>query len=285
MAVNQITQRDVRCGIKHGLDIDAFCAKYDCTHKEFERRVGTLYRQSAESILDEIHSNAKRRNHIGGAKNLLKSAPPPQPEQAPDSITTPAVATEFQPTPASQLELLQTQERQQSDEIIALESEHKSLARQHRDCIRELRQIQDDLTKIKSDFEVKANTYQAIVESNNELVARMNQISQSRAQKVALLEETRQSIQALSTIIVCAYENGTIEPLEDANGFKPDESGSDQLCTDLLTRAECEDLRLKDIRILSRMLSIVSNANRIIEPIFENVALEPFFQALQTQVI
>lgn len=76
MAVNQITQRDVRCGIKHGLDIDAFCAKYDCTHKEFERRVGTLYRQSAESILDEIHSNAKRRNHIGGAKNLLKSAPP-----------------------------------------------------------------------------------------------------------------------------------------------------------------------------------------------------------------
>lgn len=78
MAVNQITQRDVRYGIKHGLDTDGFCEKYGCTNDEFERRIRNLYRHGASAILDEIHANAKKRNRAGGAKSLLKNAPPPR---------------------------------------------------------------------------------------------------------------------------------------------------------------------------------------------------------------
>lgn len=292
MAVNQITQRDVRYGIKHGLDTDGFCEKYGCTNDEFERRIRNLYRHGASAILDEIHANAKKRNRAGGAKSLLKNAPPPAGSalSAPDlaqstiddiAISSEPVALTTNPKDPSPLQALRTQERQQSDEVISLESEHKSIARRHREYIRQLRQIQEDLIKIKADFETKAAEYQTIVEANNQLVLQMNQISQTRSEKVALLEETRRSIESLTTIVICAYENGTIEPLEKASDFELDESGSDTRYTDLLSRAECEDLRLKDIRILSRMLSIVHNATRRVEPIFENTSLEPFFQTLR----
>jgi len=298
MAVNQITQRDVRYGIKHGLDTDGFCEKYGCTNDEFERRIRNLYRHDASVVLDEIHANAKKRNRAGGAKSLLKNAPPPAgsvlsaPDLAQSTIDDIAISSESvalintkalttSPKDPSPLQALRTQERQQSDEVISLESEHKSIARHHREYIRQLRQIQEDLIKIKADFETKAAEYQTIVEANNQLVLQMNQISQTHSEKVALLEETRRSIESLTTIVICAYENGTIEPLEKTSGFELDESGSDARYTDLLSRAECEDLRLKDIRILSRMLSIVHNTTRRVEPVFENTSLEPFFQTLQ----
>ena len=184
------------------------------------------------------------------------------------------------PSRATQLQLLEATEHQQSDEIIALESQHKQFAREHRDCIRQLRDLSEDMEQLRLAFQTKAAEYEAIVNENNRLVLEMNRISQERAEKVAILDETRQQIQSLQVVNICAYENGTIEPF-DGNCTTPlDETGNERIYSQLLDREECEALRLKDVRVLSKVLAIAKNASVNIEPIFENDALEASFQAL-----
>lgn len=213
------------------------------------------------------------------------NAPPPPSNLGEGELTS--LPAEVQPSPAdhdhshtARLQLLEVAEHQQSDEIIALESQHKQFAREHRDCIRQLRDLSEDMEQLRLAFQTKAAEYEAIVNENNRLVLEMNRISQERAEKVAILDETRQQIQSLQVVNICAYENGTIEPF-DGNCTTPlDETGNERIYSQLLDREECEALRLKDVRVLSKVLAIAKNASVNIEPIFENDALEASFQAL-----
>lgn len=188
-------------------------------------------------------------------------------------------------SPEARLAQLRATELVQSDAVMQLESQHKSIARKHRACIADLRQLKTDMESLRDQFNAKAAEYESIVSQNNGFVTQMNQISSERAEKVTLLAATRREIESLSVITLCAYENGTIEPLDQPStspSTSLDESGSDQLFTEFRDRADLEELRIKDIRILARMVSIVRNSTHRIEPVFENETLEPYFQALCT---
>ncbi len=282
--LKQARQVDLRFGIRHGFDMDAFCEKYSCTPEEFTQHVRIIYRHDHEAILDAIRANGKRLSRFKRGNRGNTCTPPPSnlEEGKPISLLTEVQLSpaNHDPSRATQLRLLEATEHQQSDGIIALESQHKQFAREHRDCIRQLRNLSEDMEQLRLAFHTKAAEYEAIVNENNRLVLEMNRISQERAEKVAILDETRQQIQSLQVVNICAYENGTIEPF-DGNCTTPlDETGNERIYSQLLDREECEALRLKDVRVLSKVLAIAKNASVNIEPIFENDALEASFQAL-----
>ncbi len=112
----------------------------------------------------------------------------------------------------------------------------------------------------------------------------MNQISAQRAEKVAVLAQTREAIASLTAVAVCAYENGEITFLNESDSTHTlDETGSDELFHQMRTQERYDDLRGKDVRILARMLSIIKNSQIRIEPVFENEELDVFFHAMSAK--
>ena len=147
--LKQARQVDLRFGIRHGFDMDAFCEKYSCTPEEFVQHVRLVYRHDHEAILDAVRANGKRLNRFNRGDRGNKCTPPPSNLGEGELTSLPA---EVQPSPAdhdhshtARLQLLEVAEHQQSDEIIALESQHKQFAREHRDCIRQLRDLSEDM--------------------------------------------------------------------------------------------------------------------------------------------
>lgn len=111
----------------------------------------------------------------------------------------------------------------------------------------------------------------------------MNQISSQRRDQLALLESVRAEIKANQVIGICAYANGVIEPLEKTVAITLNETGSEELYSQLILRDDFQDLRLRDIRIIARLASIFRNSSDLkLEPCFENETLEPFFRSLLT---
>lgn len=313
MAVQQITRHTVQTGIKYGMTSDDFCSKYQCSSGEFEQSVNLLFRRNATDIFNRLRDNSRKKSRNGSTNPRSTSndldfsasdeldpladsdfeSPTNDDFDLPCSISDDSEliddgsdCTSDKVTPISrdeQLAQLQKLELIQSDGIIALESQHKTLARQHRERIKRLREINDALNQLQYEFQAKASEYEAIVTENNDLVSQMNQISAQRAEKVALLAQTRETIATLTAVTVCAYENGEIAFLNETDSVHTlDESGSDELFCQMRTQELYDDLRGKDIRLLARMLSIIKNAQVRIEPVFENEELDAFFHTMST---
>lgn len=281
MVIAGLNQRDVRFGIRNGLSVEDFCAKYNCNTEEFLKRIHTIYRHDTQKMIDAIENNGKRQAR---QKNSKKSSNPSEITQDATANTNPSIPFSPSPEPTSDsLTLLKKQEQDLSAKVIALESQHKSISKQHREHLRELRTLDEELRALRQTFEEKVTNYESIASHCNELVTLMNQISQERSQEVQTLAKLRQEIKSLSEVAICIYDNGKIELMESNfdGEIILDETGSEQLFINLRDREDLEELRIKDVKILSRILSIISNLDMRIVPIFENSELEPYFQGIR----
>lgn len=278
MVIGSLSHRDVRFGIKNGFTFTDFCHKYNCTQAEFEDRIRGIYRYDSKKMLDSIRANAKRKGRQSRPETS-NTAPTTNRTVEPPINNSETTATSTLPNPQSQLKILRQQEQALSDEVIRLESKHKAIAQQHRGHIRELRDLHTELETLRQTFEEKVTAYEAIASHNNELVTLMNQISQERNQRAGALADLRQQIKSLTEVVICAYDNGTIEPMDYDGNITLNETGSDALFSTLRDREDLEELRVKDIKILSRVLAIINNSEMRIIPMFENAALDSCFQA------
>lgn len=175
------------------------------------------------------------------------------------------------------MDALKQLESEQSTKLIQLESQHKAIARKHRECIRELRRIDEEIQQIEASFRTKVSEYEAIVTQNDQYVKEMNTLSEQRTTQLDELTTTRQRIAELSKISVGVYTDGKIEVFGEAN-VPLEDTGHEAIFSDLCSRDECEVLRIKDLKSLARIIAIAQNSKIRVEPIFENEALEPFFQ-------
>ncbi len=214
------------------------------------------------------------------AKSGLPEPPAIKPRPKEDRIPEKPIPEPLMLSETS-LNELRDQARVQSDSIIALEIQYKELFSQHRECIKQLRAIESGLKDLERQLQENITNYQQIIDNDNQLIAQMNAISQNRRIKVAALEDLRQEIQRLEIVAVCAYANGAIEPLE-AVKIALDDTGSEQLYDLLISDEAYQDLRVRDIRLLARMVCIVKNSPFQISPIFENEYLDEYYQRLRT---
>lgn len=294
---NQLTGRDVRNGIKHGMTIGDFCNKYNCTENEFTQRLEIFFKQGAKNVMHDLNVNLKRRNST--SRKYVQQLNPDQLPQgvnlelsaqelfAPqtsgmDTATEHAAAKASRPAimappPRAELETFKQLEAEQSSQLIQLESQHKAIARKHRDCIRELRRIENEIQQIETTFREKVSEYETIVAQNDQYVCEMNSLSERRSAQLAELTTTRQRIAELTKIAVAVYINGEIKIFGDDEVSLNDE-GYEDIFTNLCVREECEILRIKDIKSLARIIAIVQNSQIRIEPVFEDNTLEPLFQ-------
>lgn len=94
MVIAGLNQRDVRFGIRNGLSVEDFCAKYNCNTEEFLKRIHTIYRHDTQKMIDAIENNGKRQAR---QKNSKKSSNPSEITQDATANTNPSIP--FNPPP------------------------------------------------------------------------------------------------------------------------------------------------------------------------------------------
>lgn len=286
--LNLINPAEIKEGIKAGLGVKYFCDKYDCTEKQLSQRISAVFGKSpriTRQIVADLRSNdkklAKKTTRASKAESAVgdeEEAKKITEEVAEEVIEAVNLTPPHSLTTAEQIAELQTSEKLLSDEVMDLESRHKNLAQEHRDCIKKLRTLKGDIEEIKATFRAKCREYEDIVLKNNTLVSQMNAISRDRYGKVTELSGVRQMIEELSKISICVYADGTIASIDDQPS-ELDETGSDELYTVLIEDDRCQNLRLKSIKILARLIRIVKNSSHQVELLFDDAELESVFYA------
>lgn len=286
MNIRQISSRAIRNEKKRGASFKDLCEKYQCTEEALEDVIRRFFYGGASEMIAELREVDKKRerreNHRSANSHPKDSVIPPPVGHFQASVPLALASSTSHPN-QSLLTELNSREEELSNSVIKLESQHKALASQHRDCLKDLRQIYTEISTLKQQLEAQAEAYEKLALRNNEIVQSMNQISSQRRDQLALLESVRAEIKANQVIGICAYANGVIEPLEKTVAITLNETGSEELYSQLILRDDFQDLRLRDIRIIARLASIFRNSSDLkLEPCFENETLEPFFRSLLT---
>lgn len=279
-AINALGAREIKDGVKKGLGIEFFCAKYNCTKEQLERQISILFSRN-QRITQKVMSDLKTNDKKKSSKKRTRQ-PSENMEDAKEQETTEEIEEIDQDRDLDVManEELYSLERILSDEIIGLESDHKALFQKHMEGLKKLRQLRKDLEEIRRKLNKFHQDYEDLASECNNLAAQMNQISAHRRVKVSEIEEVRAKIAEREKIVICVYLDGSIKLFDDDTMDGLDESGNEELCNSLIEKEACQDLRLKDIKILARVISIVKNSSRKIEMLFENDEIERCFQAI-----
>lgn len=276
MELTMLKAKNVVLGVKKGMTLEDFCNKYQCTSEELQERIRQVYghnKKQLKTFFVQIAANEKKPR-----KELETDVLAIDADKTDESITeeqTPEVTLR-----RTELASLADLEEQQSKRVMALESEHKELAAEHRTLKTSLRELSDNIDKLMSEFQRYHQSFEEILSRNSEVEARMNEISTEWNTERAALADTRERIDELSSVTLCVYASGEITPMEGCE-FVPDDTDWQSTRDALLEKDQCQELRLKDIGTLARLLMIVKHADCKIEVICDNSDLEIAFQELR----
>lgn len=277
MELVMMKAKNVVVGIKNGMTIEDFCSKYQCSPEEFEERVRQLYghnKKQLKNCLVQIAANEKKAR---------KEVEPESTEVVTETVEADEAATEeHTPNGVSrrvELAYLTKLEEQQSQRVMTLESEHKELATEHRLIKTSLRELSSNINRLMLELQTYHQQFEGILVRNAEVEARMNQITAEWNTEGAALADTRARIDELSVVTLSVYASGEIAPMD---GFEIELDDSDWQSTRevLLLEDECQELRLKDIATLARLLMIAEHAEYKIEAMCDNAELEMAFRKM-----
>lgn len=280
MDITMMKTKTVMVGIKNGMTLDDFCQKYQCSSEAFEERMKQIYGH-----------NKKQLKHcftqiVANEKKARKEAETDETEEVAE-VTEVSETTEEDQVPVSmsrseELKYLAELEKQQVQSVVAKESEHKELAAEHRLYKTSLRELRDKIDKMMVEFQHYHQEFEEILSKNAVVEARMNEISAEWNTERTALADTRSRIEELSVVILSVYNSGEISQI-DGPEIELDDAGWDSTREVLLTKDECQELRLKDITTLAKLLMIAEHSDRKIEAMCDNAELEIAFRKLRSK--
>ena len=275
----RIDARGIREGIKKGLCVDDFCEKYGVDNEEFFRQLRRLYPHNYMDMEKRIRKAGKRRAKSRGPVNVERTMSfliKTKPEKAEEKLE---IAEEKPETAEEKLARLKKEAEEQQKVVIDLETKRKQLGTRHKELINELRGIRDDIKRIKQKFEERSDRYEKVVEQNNQVIEEINSLSEKRQDEARKLDELRTEIENLHIITLGIYASGEIK-IEEGLEFELDDTSFETLFSELISDPVCEDLRVRDIRTLARLVAIERNATWGIELVFEDEEVEKIYRAI-----
>jgi|GEM_PF-6770188 len=254
MELKSLNAKKVRIGAKKGMTMDEFCRKYDCSVEQFGTRITQLYggdMKAVSRIINEIEANAK--------------LPRPQQDVEPeDDTAVNTVNHGFIPVGQiedARLEQLKQRAERLEREIKDLDALRANTEERSAHYLEELSEIEAFYAKIREELIVKGRKFDKIAGLANELVDTMNATADQRQRKVEELNDVRARIAALEETRILVTGDGTIStPGNDE--FLFNEAGSKEWLRELLDEDSIIELRLREVRVLARLLAIVDNAWR-----------------------
>ena len=282
-----LTRKHIRNGLKKKWGLTTFCEKYDCNADELYERINHLYKyqKKIDEVVSEIKANEKKFDqHKQQAKSrkgtpLVIEDPNKAPLQNELETQVELVESPEDPTAIGTLNCLRADEERLSREVIQLEMLYEADAEKRRGRLKEMRGIKADIEQLEKALQEKCLAFKEAVEHADSLAEDMSTISSERRPKVERLQKIRAEIEELMTVSIAVYDSGEIAVLE-AEEFTMDDSGYDELYSELLQSEECSELRVKDVRAMARLLSIARHSGRRLNLVCDHPEMEEVYQKL-----
>ena len=231
------------------------------------------YQKKVSGVLSELKVNEKKLNHhkqeVKNRKGVSVS-----------TVTEETKGLGETPEVDDDLEFLIKEEKRLSTEIIGLETWHKEEAEKRRGRLKEMRAIKQEIERLEESLKQACKEFKETVEQADSLAENMNAISRQRYPKVMELQELRAKIEERMSVSLAVYDSGEIVILEGTD-FNMDDSGHTEIYARLIESEECQELRLKDIKVMARLLSIASNSERKISLVCDRPEMEEVYLRLR----
>lgn len=275
--MRSLTSKQVRTGIKNGFTVKDFCTKYGIKgESNFLIQLEKAFPNAgADQALREIRKNEKEHRQRTAKKpvtTVKKATTSSTPRKGVDKVE--------KKKKVDPLASLKSTEVALSSEVIRLENQHKQLAGERRGHLLKLRGIQQKVDEIYAELDKQQSAYEEAATEANKIINQMNQISQVRAEKLAELTSVREQVTKLETTTIAIYKDCNMEVVEgSAVSLEFNEEEVSSLAHQLMEKDICENLTIKQIKILSKLLLISQNSTRKVEFIFDSSNLEKAYLA------
>lgn len=255
-SLRDLSGKSLEVELKRGLTLEDFARKYECTQEDFLNHLEKNFCEKArKSITRNMTKNAKKRKPTRTTKTKKETKLTlSKIHEGSKSISQEDKKVNNPTTENSDLQNLKERERLLISEISNKERIHERSISERMKLFDELRQKKEKMLELKEIIEQNQKEVEKISTQIAKITKRVTAENETISSNKQTLEEVKSCIMKLEKISVFVYKNGEIE-IENAN--IPETSGWEDLFDSLIHNKIVENLSLKQVRQLAKLLVIV----------------------------
>ena len=165
-----------------------------------------------------------------------------------------------------------------SDNCVSLEKEHNALINARREDVKTLALIKRTLEELKRLLQVNQSKLTTVLEDYNSKAEQMLRVSSEISACKEMLADTRAQIEEAKKLKVSVFSDGTIE-CENGELESPCEAEVSQLFSTLILMAAAEELTIKQVKTVAKLVSVVKKIDQKYELEFDSDLVQKLYEA------
>lgn len=226
-------------------------------------------------VIDELTENIYEQSELQSSETL------PAFSSSSESITIGEESTteEQDSTEGKQsLQELLDAEKFLSDNCIALENEHNALLTARKKDVQTLSEIQSVLEELQRLLKANQSMMNTVLADYNSKAEQMLRVSSEISACKEMLADTRAQIEEAKKLKVSVFSDGTIE-CENGELESPCEAEVSQLFSTLILLAAAEELTIKQVKTVAKLVSVVKKIDQKYELEFDSDLVQKLYEA------
>lgn len=180
--------------------------------------------------------------------------------------------------PKTSLNELLEAEKFLSDNCVSLEKEHNALINARREDVKTLAEIKRTLEELKRLLQVNQSKLTTVLENYNSKAEQMLRVSSEISACKEMLADTRAQIEEAKKLKISVFSEGTIE-CENGELEFPCEAEVSQLFSTLILLAAAEELTIKQVKTVAKLVSVVKKIDQKYELEFDSDLVQKLYEA------
>lgn len=165
-----------------------------------------------------------------------------------------------------------------SDNCVSLEKEHNALINARREDVKTLALIKRTLEELKRLLQVNQSKLTTVLEDYNSKAEQMLRVSSEISACKEMLADIRAQIEEAKKLKVSVFSDGTIE-CENGELESPCEAEVSQLFSTLILLAAAEELTIKQVKTVAKLVSVVKKIDQKYELEFDSDLVQKLYEA------
>ena len=288
----KLSVKNLKRMLKQGDTLEEFLRKYKCDETELRTHILKLYGDTtmAERAWEAMMENAKIaetfENAEAGTGADAEAENGVNVEAENDAENDDKIDTETSSTgetaevgigEASTLEELNRTLENMLLEKRGLDEKYNEVDVQFKKCCKEHAEIWNEIERLSAELAQKRKMFE---DKDKECAFewfKCGELDRKRAICAEQIHAIRERINELTVVRLMIRADGTVEALNDPD-LTLDDNGQEEVYAALMHDAAYEDLRVREIRLLARVVCIARNAERQVEAEFEAEELDAAYK-------
>lgn len=279
--MKKMSSKDLHVALKNQATEEELMERYGVdSSEELYEVMSKVTPGNFEYFKKEIKKNQKNRSRKDAKKEMALDN---QKEDENSTVgknmvdyTAVEESTNDEPKPSLN-ELLEA-EKFLSDNCVSLEKEHNALINARREDVKTLAEIKRTLEELKRLLQVNQSKLTTVLENYNSKAEQMLRVSSEISACKEMLADTRAQIEETKKLKISVFSDGTIE-CENGELESPCEAEVSQLFSTLILLAAAEELTIKQIKTVAKLVLMVKKIDKKYELEFDSDLVQKLYEA------